>query len=70
MDIGDGTKKMDPMLSCRVVVIKWVAQYTHLTRTGNANNATLVNNNTLNSNSGEDGTDLGGNITAGKPMVL
>ena len=34
VDTGDGTKKMDPMLSCRVVVIKWVAQYTHVTRNG------------------------------------
>eukprot|EP00095_Tigriopus_kingsejongensis_P007384 maker-scaffold1916_size24942-snap-gene-0.4 protein:Tk07384 transcript:maker-scaffold1916_size24942-snap-gene-0.4-mRNA-1 annotation:"250 kda substrate of akt" len=34
IDTGDGTKKMDPMLSCRVVVIKWVAQYTHITRSG------------------------------------
>ncbi len=33
---------MDPMLSCRVVVIKWVAQYTHLTRNSSSNN-----NNTL-----------------------
>ena len=32
VDTGDGTKKMDPMLACRVVVIKWVAQFTHLTR--------------------------------------
>ena len=35
VDTGDGTKKMDPMLACRVVVIKWVAQFTHLTRFGN-----------------------------------
>ena len=27
---------MDPMLACRVVVIKWVAQYVHLTRGGQA----------------------------------
>jgi hypothetical protein len=32
VDTGDGTKKIDPMIACRVVVIKWVAQYTHLTR--------------------------------------
>ena len=32
VDSGDGTKKLDPMLACRVVVIKWVAQFTHLTR--------------------------------------
>merc|ERR1719192_623439 len=36
VDTGDGTKKMDPMLACRVVVIKWVAQYVHLTRGGQA----------------------------------
>ena len=35
VDSGDGTKKIDPMLACRVVVIKWLAQYTHLTRTSN-----------------------------------
>ena len=34
IDTGDGTKKMDPMLACRVVVIKWIAQYTHITRNG------------------------------------
>lgn len=34
IDTGDGNKKIDPMLSCRVVVIKWVAQYTHLIRNG------------------------------------
>ena len=34
VDSGDGNKKMDPMLACRVVVIKWVAQYTHITRGG------------------------------------
>ena len=34
VDTGDGTKKMDPMLACRVVVIKWVAQYVHLVRGG------------------------------------
>ena len=34
VDTGDGTKKMDPMLACRVVVIKWVAQFTHITRGG------------------------------------
>ena len=32
VDCGDGTKKIDPMLACRVVVIKWIAQYTHQTR--------------------------------------
>jgi hypothetical protein len=30
---------MDPMLSCRVVVIKWVAQYTHLTRNSSGGNS-------------------------------
>ena len=34
VDTGDGTKKMDPMLACRVVVIKWVAQFVHLVRGG------------------------------------
>ena len=42
VDTGDGTKKMDPMLSCRVVVIKWVAQYTHITRNGAANGSALM----------------------------
>jgi len=41
VDAGDGTKRVDPMLSCRVVVIKWVAQFTHLTR-GVSNNNTLA----------------------------
>ncbi len=47
VDAGDGTKKLDPMLSCRVVVIKWVAQYTHLTRSnsGGNSNALLAMNN-------------------------
>ena len=40
VDSGDGTKKLDPMLACRVVVIKWVAQFTHLTR--NATSGTNV----------------------------
>ena len=39
VDTGDGTKKMDPMLACRVVVIKWVAQFTHITRAGQASTA-------------------------------
>ena len=45
VDCGDGTKKIDPMLACRVVVIKWIAQYTHQTRssqsgpTGQCNSA-------------------------------
>ena len=46
VDSGDGTKKMDPMLACRVVVIKWIAQYTHITRNnltqgGGLNNSSL-----------------------------
>ena len=32
VDCGDGTKKVDPMVACRVVVIKWIAQYTHQSR--------------------------------------
>ena len=43
VDSGDGTKKMDPMLACRVVVIKWVAQYTHVTR-NNAGSGGALNN--------------------------
>ena len=42
VDTGDGTKKMDPMLACRVVVIKWVAQFTHLTRGGGEDGGTLT----------------------------
>lgn len=50
---GDGTKKMDPMLSCRVVVIKWVAQYTHLTRSSGSGNTSgnSGSGNTLNASS-------------------
>merc|ERR1719474_692120 len=33
---------MDPMLACRVVVIKWVAQFTHLTRGGGEDGGTLT----------------------------
>ncbi|XP_040580670.1 ral GTPase-activating protein subunit alpha-1 [Lepeophtheirus salmonis] len=40
VDTGDGGKKIDPMLACRVVVIKWVAQYTHQTRNNQANTLT------------------------------
>ena len=60
VDTGDGTKKMDPMLSCRVVVIKWVAQYTHITRNGAGS--------TLNASMGalshaDDGADHSGRIS-------
>ena len=48
VDAGDGNKKMDPMLSCRVVVIKWVAQFTHLSR--NSSSASTLN---LDMNGGE-----------------
>ena len=40
VDSGDGTKKLDPMLACRVVVIKWIAQFTHLTRNATSANIT------------------------------
>ena len=46
VDTGDGTKKMDPMLACRVVVIKWVAQYVHLTRGGQAGTLSESDQNT------------------------
>merc|ERR1719219_1551204 len=48
---------MDPMLACRVVVIKWVAQYTHLTR-NNANN-TLVSSSQLDQISTSDEETIG-----------
>merc|ERR1719219_2562910 len=48
---------MDPMLACRVVVIKWVAQYTHLTR-NNANN-TLVSSSQLDQISTSEETAIG-----------
>ena len=43
VDSGDGTKKIDPMLSCRVVVIKWVAQYTHITANANSSGSNANN---------------------------
>eukprot|EP00092_Neocalanus_flemingeri_P011414 GFUD01012300.1.p1 GENE.GFUD01012300.1~~GFUD01012300.1.p1 ORF type:complete len:1967 (-),score=283.48 GFUD01012300.1:286-6186(-) len=46
VDTGDGTKKMDPMLACRVVVIKWVAQYTHITRGGQSGTLSESDQNT------------------------
>ena len=68
VDSGDGTKKMDPMLACRVVVIKWVAQYTHITRNnagsgGALNNVTSSPSNAMNTehNSSYDGSP--GNAT-------
>ena len=57
VDAGDGTKKMDPMLSCRVVVIKWVAQYTHITRSGGSNGSLSASNNGL------DATDSNLNLS-------
>ena len=68
VDSGDGTKKMDPMLACRVVVIKWVAQYTHVTRTntgsgGAINNVTNSPNNALNAESNNSYDGSPGNAT-------
>ena len=46
VDTGDGTKKMDLMLACRVVVIKWVAQYVHQVRGGATGTLTESEHNT------------------------
>ena len=68
VDSGDGTKKMDPMLACRVVVIKWVAQYTHVTRTntgsgGALNNLTTSPNNGLSAENNNSYDGSPGNAT-------
>merc|ERR1712223_1569966 len=67
VDSGDGTKKLDPMLACRVVVIKWVAQFTHLTR--NATSGTNVTEMEQPPSHYEDGT-LSSNGIAGGPTSL
>ena len=68
VDSGDGTKKMDPMLACRVVVIKWIAQYTHITRNnvgsaGALNNASVSPSNPMLAETNTSHDSSGGNAT-------
>jgi len=39
--LADGTKLEDPMSACRVVFIKWIAQYTHASQSGGGPTGTL-----------------------------